>query len=266
MSNDEFRRHSNFGYEAWRVWRIVGEFVEGFETLETLGPAVSIFGSARTMPGDRWYEAGVECGKLLALRKIAVITGGGPGIMEAANKGAFEAGGTSVGLNITLPMEQDPNPYQTHELTFNYFFCRKVMFVKYARGFMIFPGGYGTFDELFEALTLIQTLKISPFPLICIGSEFWGELITWMKKTLDEKFATISPEDLNLVHVTDDIEEAVSIVEAHIAGGAVSGVDLPKFGGAEGETSLEGTRVGIDKHQHRRRRSDGNRPPTKPVD
>jgi uncharacterized protein (TIGR00730 family) len=260
------KRQSSFGYEAWRIWRIVGEFVEGFETLESLGPAVSIFGSARTLPGDRWYEAAVECGRLLARKEIAVITGGGPGIMEAANKGAYEAGGTSVGLNITLPMEQDPNPFQTHELTFNYFFCRKVMFVKYARGFMIFPGGFGTFDELFEALTLIQTLKISPFPLVCVGVEFWSDLIAWMKKTLDEKFATISPEDLNLLHVTDDIEEAVGIVEAHIAGQQMVGVDLPEFGGAEGETSLEGTRVGIDKHQHRRNRPDGANRTSKPAD
>ena len=243
-------RHVALGYEAWRVLRIVGEFVEGFETLETVGPAVSIFGSARTPRTDRWYQAAERCGQLLAQNGIALITGGGPGIMEAANKGAYEAGGVSVGLNIALPMEQTPNPYQTHDLVFNYFFCRKVMFVKYAKGFIIFPGGYGTFDEFFEALTLIQTFKIQPFPIVCIGREFWEDLVAWMHRTLDQKFHTISPEDLSLFHVTDSVEEAVEIVRAHVAGVEVTPHGLPRFAGAEGERSGEGTRVGVDKHQH----------------
>lgn len=261
MSVETIRQHSSFGYEAWRVLRIVGEFVEGFETLESIGPAVSIFGSARTPPTDRWYLEAEKCGHLLAQRGTAVITGGGPGIMEAANKGACDAGGTSVGLNIALPTEQDPNPYQTHELTFNYFFCRKVMFVKYAKGFIIFPGGYGTFDELFEALTLIQTLKIDPFPIVCVGTEFWNDLVKWMRHTLSEKFKTISPEDIDLFKVTDTAEEAVEIVQTHIARLKMTPPASPQFPGAAGETSAEGTRVGVDKHKHRRSRKNGNHKP-----
>ncbi len=261
MTVEEIRHHSSFGYEAWRVLRIVGEFVEGFETLESIGPAVSIFGSARTPPEDRWYQEAEKCGRLLAQSGTAVITGGGPGIMEAANKGACDAGGVSVGLNIALPMEQDPNPYQTHELTFNYFFCRKVMFVKYAKGFIIFPGGYGTFDEFFEALTLIQTFKIEPFPIVCVGIEFWSDLVKWMRHTLSEKFKTISPEDIDLFKVTDTAEEAVQIVQAHIAGKGDTAAGLPQFSGAAGETSAEGTRVGVDKHHHRKPRRNGRNKP-----
>lgn len=263
MTIEEIRHHSSFGYESWRVLKIVGEFVEGFETLAAIGPAVSIFGSARMTPADRWYLEAERCGRLLAQRGTAVITGGGPGIMAATNKGACEAGGISVGLNIALPMEQEPNPFQTHELTFNYFFCRKVMFVKYAKGFIIFPGGYGTFDEFFEALTLIQTFKIDPFPVVCVGSEFWNDLLKWMRDTLCGKFATISPEDLDLFTLTDSVEEAVEVVQAHIAGQTVTAAGLPQFSGAAGEVSAEGTRVGIDKHQHMRPR-DGRS--SKPAD
>ena len=261
MSVEEIRHHSSFGYEAWRVLRIVGEFVEGFETLESIGPAVTIFGSARTPAADRWYQEAEKCGRLLAQRGTAVITGGGPGIMEAANKGACEAGGTSVGLNIALPTEQDPNRYQTHELTFNYFFCRKVMFVKYAKGFIIFPGGYGTFDEFFEALTLIQTFKIEPFPIVCVGTEFWNDLVKWMRHTLAEKFKSIAPEDIDLFKVTDTAEEAVEIVQAHIASLTAAATGLPQFPGAAGETSAEGTRVGVDKHHHLKPRRNGKGKP-----
>ncbi len=165
--------HNDMARESWRVFKIMSEFVEGFETLSTLPPGVSIFGSARTQPGHPDYENARILAADLAKRGHAVITGGGPGIMEAANRGAHEAGGISVGLNIALPHEQEPNPYQTVRLDFDYFFCRKVMFVKYARSFVIFPGGFGTMDEFFESLTLIQTLKIDPFPVICIGTKFW---------------------------------------------------------------------------------------------
>jgi uncharacterized protein (TIGR00730 family) len=158
------------------------------------------------------YQQAVECGKLIVQNDLAVITGGGPGIMEAANKGAFEGGGKSVGLNINLPMEQDPNRYQTHQLDFRYFFIRKVMFVKYACGFICFPGGFGTMDEFFEAITLIQTNKIEPFPVVLIGHDFWDGMIDWMRKTLLEKYQTISPEDLDLFHVTDDVGEGVAYI------------------------------------------------------
>ena len=201
--------------EAWRLFRILSEFVDGFEELSDVGPAVTVFGSARTPEADPVYQQAVDCGQKLVEQKFAVITGGGPGIMEAANRGAKQAQGISVGLNIDLPMEQDPNPYQTHELDFRYFFVRKVMFVKYACGFIIFPGGFGTMDELFEALTLIQTLKIEPFPVVCIGHSFWDGLVDWMKSTMLERCQTLSPQDFDLFHVTDDVDEAVKIVTDH---------------------------------------------------
>src|SRR5690606_36265454 len=158
--------------------------------------AVSVFGSARTKPDDPDYKAAEECGRLLAKADFAVITGGGPGIMEAANKGAYEAGGKSIGLNITLPMEQKANPYQNIEIDFRYFFVRKVMFVKYATGFIIFPGGYGTLDEFLESMTLIQTMKVHPFPVVLIGHSFWDGLVDWMRSVLQEKYRTIGPRDL----------------------------------------------------------------------
>ncbi len=198
--------------EAWRLFRILSEFVDGFETMSDIGPAVTVFGSARTQEDDPVYQQAVECGRRLVKENFAVITGGGPGIMEAANRGAKEADGVSVGLNINLPMEQDPNPYQTHELDFRYFFVRKVMFVKYASGFIIFPGGFGTMDEFFESITLIQTLKIEPFPVVCVGHDFWDGLIDWIKQTMRDRYETISPSDLGLFHVTDSVEEAVQIV------------------------------------------------------
>jgi uncharacterized protein (TIGR00730 family) len=232
-------------HESWRVLRIMAEFIEAFDTLARIGPAVSVFGSARTPPEDRYYQLAIECGAKLAQRGFAVITGGGPGIMEAANRGASEAGGASVGLNITLPMEQRPNPFQNVELDFRYFFVRKVMFVKYARGFIIFPGGFGTMDEFFESLTLIQTLKVVPFPVVLIGREFWGGLLDWIRTTMDQRFHTISPGDFNLFHVTDDVEEAVDIVfETHI-GKRRAGEGLPRFASDAAEPSGEGTRAGV---------------------
>jgi uncharacterized protein (TIGR00730 family) len=201
--------------ESWRLFRILSEFVDGFELMADVGAAVSVFGSARTKPDDPYYEMAVECGRRIVERKLAVITGGGPGIMEAANKGAYESGidgAKSVGLNIDLPFEQAPNPYQTHPLNFRYFFIRKVMFVKYAAGFIIFPGGFGTMDELFESLTLIQTEKIQTFPVALVGTGFWGGLIDWVRETMAEKHATISKHDLDLLILTDSLDEAMEHV------------------------------------------------------
>src|SRR6266581_1554812 len=176
------------GQDSWRIFRIMAEFVEGFETMSRVGQAVTIFGSARTKPSDPYYKAAEETARLLALEGFGVITGGGPGIMEAANKGAFEAGGISVGLNITLPQEQEANRYQTISLDFHYFYARKVMFTKYATAFICFPGGYGTLDETFETLTLIQTLKVEAFPIILYGSNYWSGLAEWIRKQLMPRY------------------------------------------------------------------------------
>ena len=197
--------------DSWRVFRIMAEFVEGFESLAGIGNAVTIFGSARTRPEDPYYQAAEETAKLLANAGFSVITGGGPGIMEAANKGAFEAGGQSAGLNITLPHEQEGNRYQTISLDFHYFYVRKVMFVKYAAAFVCFPGGYGTLDEFFETITLIQTLKIEPFPIILYGSAYWGGLVEWMSKQLVGPF--IDEEDQSIFRVVDDPREVLRIVK-----------------------------------------------------
>ncbi len=235
-------------HESWRVFRIMSEFVESFETLAAIGPAVSVFGSARTPPGDRYYEMAVECGRKLVEKDYAVITGGGPGIMEAANKGAFEAGGTSVGLNISLPMEQVPNRYQNVEVDYRYFFVRKVGFVKYARGFVIFPGGFGTMDEFFESLTLMQTLKISPFPVVAIGHEFWSGLLDWVRETMVGKFQTIRAEDLDLFRLTDDVDEAVCFIDEVSSGRRKIAERLPRFEGDEIEEETgEGTRTGVER-------------------
>jgi len=197
--------------DTWRVFRIMGEFVEGFDELATLTRAVSIFGSARTPPDDPDYRAAQETAALLAREGFAVITGGGPGIMEAANKGAFEAGGLSVGCNIELPFEQRPNAYQTRSLTFRYFFVRKMMFVKYSLGFIIFPGGFGTLDELFEALTLIQTKKIINFPIVLFGSVYWQKILEWVTEVA-LKEGKVSAHDLDLFTVTDSPSEVVQIL------------------------------------------------------
>lgn len=197
--------------DPWRVFRIMGEFVEGFDTLASLGPAVSIFGSARTLPDDPVYAAAEETARRLAKLGFAVITGGGPGIMEAANKGATEAGGESVGCNIELPFEQGLNAYVRTAIDFRYFFVRKTMFVKYAEGFIIFPGGFGTLDELFEALTLIQTGKVRNFPVVLFGSDYWAGLLDWLRERMLSE-GKISPGDLDLMKVTDSPEEAVQII------------------------------------------------------
>jgi len=201
--------------DSWRVFRIMGEFVEGFDTLAQIGPAISIFGSARTRPGDPEYKAARETAGLLAEAGFAVITGGGPGIMEAANRGAAEAGGESVGCNIELPFEQGTNPWVRISIHFRYFFVRKTMFVKYAEGFIIFPGGFGTMDELFESLTLIQTGKVCNFPIILFVSQYLGGLYEWVKTTMLAR-GNIGPDDLDFLQVTDSPEEAVRIlVEAY---------------------------------------------------
>ncbi|WP_422931698.1 TIGR00730 family Rossman fold protein [Singulisphaera sp. PoT] len=197
--------------EAWRILRIQGEFVHGINALAEVGAGVAVFGSARIKPDHPYYAEARELGGKLAQAGFAVITGGGPGLMEAANLGAREAGGLSIGLNIELPFEQAPNPYADLSINFRYFFVRKTMFVKYANGFVIFPGGFGTLDELFEALTLVQTGKINRFPIVLYGSKYWGGLLGWIKETLLEE-KVISPEDLNLLVVTDSIDEARDVI------------------------------------------------------
>jgi uncharacterized protein (TIGR00730 family) len=201
--------------ESWRIFRIMAEFVEGIETLSKVGQAVSIFGSARTEPDDPYYRKAELLARLLAEKGFGVITGGGPGVMEAANKGAAEAGGQSVGMNIKLPLEQRPNPYANIAIDYKYFFIRKVMFVKYAMAYVIMPGGFGTLDELFEALTLIQTKRIKPFPVILMGSEYWKGLVDWLKKTMlrDKK---ISPEDLEFFQIIDDPSEVVKHIQKFV--------------------------------------------------
>lgn len=202
----------NTGQNSWTVFKIMAEFVEGFEKMAEIGPCVSIFGSARTKPGTPYYELATEIAAKLTEAGFGVITGGGPGIMEAGNKGAHEAGGASVGLNIELPFEQHSNPWidPDKDINFNYFFVRKVMFVKYAQGFVVLPGGFGTLDELFEALTLIQTLKIDRFPVILVGSSFWSGLVDWIKQTLLESHGNISEGDLDLFAVVDTADEVVN--------------------------------------------------------
>jgi uncharacterized protein (TIGR00730 family) len=198
--------------EAWRLFRIMGEFVEGIDALHDIGPSVTIFGSARVQPDDSIYRKTEALAALFVKNNFSVITGGGGGVMEAANKGAAEAGGTSVGLNIILPFEQKPNPFANVRLDFKYFFIRKVMFIKYAAAYIIMPGGFGTLDELFEAVTLIQTHRIRPFPLILVGSDYWTGLVEWIKERLlaDKR---ISPEDLEILQIMDEPDEIVKAVE-----------------------------------------------------
>ncbi len=210
---DASRQNASFAqHDTWRVFRIMAEFVEGFETLHSLGPAVSIFGSARGREeDDEYYEKARNTARRLAEKDIAVITGGGGGFMEAANRGAKEGGGKSVGLNIELPFEQKPNRYLDIMLEFHYFFCRKVMFLKNSIGFIMFPGGFGTMDELFESLTLIQTMRNENFGLVLYGSRFWNGLIDWIKDPMLAR-GYISPEDMDLLKVTDSEDEAVEII------------------------------------------------------
>ena len=200
--------------DSWAIFKIMGEFVNGFEKMSRIGPCVSIFGSARTKPDNKYYKLAIEVAEKIANNGYGVITGGGPGIMEAGNRGAHLAGGPSVGLNIELPFEQHDNPYidSDKSLDFDYFFVRKVMFVKYSQGFVVMPGGFGTLDELFEAITLIQTHKIQKFPIILVGTEFWGGLMDWVKTTLLDSFQNISAGDMDLIHLVDTSDEVIEVL------------------------------------------------------
>ena len=202
------------GENAWTMFKVIAELVEGFETMNHIGPCISIFGSARTKPGSKYYELAVDIAKRLTEEGYGIITGGGPGIMEAGNKGASESGGLSVGLNIDLPFEQSHNPYIDPELNLNYryFFVRKVMFVKYAQAFIAMPGGFGTMDELFEVLTLIQTKKITRVPVILVGKDFWTGMVDWIKNVMLDQAHNISAEDMDLIPITDDMDEIIKII------------------------------------------------------
>ena len=201
--------------DSWQIFKIMAEFVDGFEKLAKIGPCVTIYGSARTAESNRYYQLAEQCGKLLTDRGYGVITGGGPGIMEAGNKGAYTNGGKSVGLNIELPFEQFHNKYIDHNklLQFDYFFVRKVMFMKYSQGFVVLPGGFGTMDELFEALTLIQTGKIARFPIVLVGKDYWKGLIDWIVETMLNQEHNINPEDMKLISVVDTPTEAVKVID-----------------------------------------------------
>ncbi len=213
--------------DLWRIFRIMAEFTEGFDELSSIGPAVSIFGSARTKRKEKYYQLAQETAYEFAKADFAVITGGGGGIMEAANKGAALAGGKSIGLNIELPMEQIPNDYQDISLHFRYFFCRKVMFLKYAHGFIALPGGFGTIDECFEALVLIQTLKQASFPVVLMSKDYWGGFIDWIEDVMLKKHSYISPEDMNLFTLVDNPLEAVKIITDYRESKGQVGIDLP---------------------------------------
>ena len=210
--------------DSWAIFKIMGEFVNGYEKLSKIGPCVSIFGSARIKPNSPYYILAEKIAKRIVEAGYGVITGGGPGIMEAGNKGAHLGGGTSVGLNIDLPFEQHDNPYidSDKSLDFDYFFVRKVMFVKYSQGFIVMPGGFGTLDELFEAITLIQTHKIEKFPIILVGTSFWEGLLDWIKTTLLESFGNISAKDLDLIHVVDSEDEVIEILDGFYNGTGLS--------------------------------------------
>jgi uncharacterized protein (TIGR00730 family) len=226
--------------DPWRVFRIMAEFVEAFEVMSHIGPAVSVFGSARTPPSHRYYRMARKLGAMLAQRGLTVITGGGPGIMEAANRGAAEAGGKSVALNIALPHEQTANPYANIRMDFHYFFARKVMFVKYAVAFVCFPGGFGTMDEFFESMTLIQTEKVDPFPVVCMGRSYWAGLQEWMRRTM-LRYDYIDPGDLNRFVTTDSLAEAAGLVEE---GRTIERFRLAEPGEGDRRPSGEGTVVG----------------------
>jgi len=210
--------------DSWATFKIMAEFVEGFEKMSKIGPCVSIFGSARTKADTKYYDLAVEVAKKLVNAGFGVITGGGPGIMEAGNKGAFEAGGKSVGLNIELPFEQFHNRYidRDKNINFDYFFVRKVMFVKYAQAFIAMPGGFGTLDELFESLTLIQTHKVAHFPVVLIGSEYWGGLLDWIKKTMCDQYSNLNPEDVALIKLVDTADDAVNYILDYYADMSIS--------------------------------------------
>jgi hypothetical protein len=216
VAKHDKRNWSNeMGESSWRMFKIMAEFVEGFETMNKIGPCVSIFGSARTQPEDPYFGLSVDIAKALVDSGYGVITGGGPGIMEAGNKGAREANGASVGLNIDLPFEQEYNPYIDADklINFNYFFVRKVMFVKYSQGFVCMPGGFGTLDELFESLTLIQTKKIRQRPILLVGSEYWNGMVDWINEVMLGQNANISSDDMNLFKVVDTVDEVIKEID-----------------------------------------------------
>ena len=202
-------------HDSWGIFKIMSEFVTGYERLSAIGPCVSVFGSARIQPDNKYYNLATEIAERIVGMGFGVITGGGPGIMEAANKGAAQGEGASVGINIELPFEQHDNPYidRDKNLHFNYFFARKVMFVRYSQAFVVFPGGFGTMDELFEAITLIQTTKIEPFPIILVGSEFWSGLVAWIKEVLLDKFGNIAAKDMDIFRIVDTADEVEDIIE-----------------------------------------------------
>ena len=226
MSNNNYHENGPVD-DLWRMFRIMAEFTEGFQELSTVGTAVTIFGSARTGPDDRYYKLAYQTALQFGHAGFSVITGGGGGVMEAANKGAAEAGVKSIGLNIEIPKEQMPNEFQNVSLHFRYFFCRKVMFLKYASGFIVLPGGWGTMDELFESLTLIQTLKQATFPVILMGSDYWAGLIDWMNQKMLAEHGYISPEDRNIFTVVDDPAEAVRIIVEFRDSKAKAGIEFP---------------------------------------
>ncbi|MBU0638132.1 MAG: TIGR00730 family Rossman fold protein [Planctomycetes bacterium] len=261
MSNSEFT-YRTAAEETWRIFRIMAELVEGIEVMSQVGPAVSIFGSSRTPPASPYYQQATDLAAKLAQRDFGIITGGGPGIMEAANKGAFEAGGTSIGLNISIPQEQEANEYQNVSLNFHYFFVRKVMFVKYAVAFACFPGGFGTMDEFFESMTLIQTEKIRPLKVVLLGSRFWSPLVGWMRETMLGTHQNISPADLDFFTVTDEVDQAVSIICSHferdrsIAGQPHTAEEL-RLAPARRETA-EGTVYGVPPRSPAKGRSGGH--------
>jgi hypothetical protein len=216
VAKHDKRNWSNeMGESSWRMFKIMAEFVEGFETMNKIGPCVSIFGSARTQPEDPYFGLSVDIAKALVDSGYGVITGGGPGVMEAGNKGAREANGASVGLNIDLPFEQEYNPYIDADklINFNYFFVRKVMFVKYSQGFVCMPGGFGTLDELFESLTLIQTKKIRQRPILLVGSEYWNGMVDWINEVMLGQNANISSDDMNLFKVVDTVDEVIKEID-----------------------------------------------------
>jgi uncharacterized protein (TIGR00730 family) len=201
--------------DSWAIFKVMSEFVNGYETMGKIGPCVTIFGSARTQPDDPYYLMAEEIAEKVARKGYGIITGGGPGIMEAGNKGAQKGESSSVGLNIDLPFEQHYNPYIDKDkiLNFDYFFVRKVMFVKYSQGFIVMPGGFGTLDELFESLTLIQTHKIGRFPIVLVGKDFWGGLIDWIEQVVRDKYFNISPDDMHLIKVVDNADDALKVIE-----------------------------------------------------
>lgn len=217
--NDNLKQkswHEIRSNDSWAIFKVMSEFVNGYESMGRIGPCVTIFGSARTKPDNEYYQLAEEIAERITRAGYGIITGGGPGIMEAGNKGASQGGGPSVGLNIELPFEQHFNPYIDHDknINFDYFFVRKVIFVRYSQAFIVMPGGFGTLDEMFEAITLIQTKKIAKFPIILVGSEFWGGLMDWLKGVLIEKYFNASPEDMDLIKLVDTSEEVVQIIDS----------------------------------------------------